>query len=308
MRPAPAAARRTRGRVWLEDAMADQLGAMRRPGESYSGDGDQAEAEGASMTEPSFPQNFDLLHQHQEDLRRRTKEAVAASDALQRHFAAIEASMTMMEHFATSYPHNGEDELTIHLLGIRLFNSAAGALQSLTAGYYQNCVMLQRDILEVAFLLDCFHSNDASIAEWRGSTEKERNQKFGAYKVRTALDDRDGFTERKREEHYKRLCTLGAHASYQGFEFLRPTAGGDAHCGPYFADRALDATAAELAKLSVTAARTFTMFFDARSLVDYEVALSFMEVEVAWFEHFLGPFDKGQLGAMRALVALLRQR
>jgi hypothetical protein len=212
-----------------------------------------------------------------------------------------------MERLVTSYTHNGEDELTIHLLGIRLFNSAAGAVQSLTAGYYQNCVMLQRDILEVAFLLDYFHSNPASIAEWRGCDEKERQQKFSAVKVRTALDDRDGFTEKKRMQVYSTLCTLGAHASYRGFEFLRPTAGGDAHCGPYFADRALDATATELAKLCVTAARTLTVFFEARSLADYEAELSFMEVEVPWFEHFLGPIDKGRLAVMRELVALLRR-
>jgi len=186
-----------------------------------------------------------------------------------------------------------------------LFNSAAGAIQSITARYYQNCVMLQRDLLEVSFLLDYFRTNAASIAEWRGCDETERNKKFGAFKVRTALDDRDGFTERKREAAYKRLCTLGAHASQEGFEFLRPT---DAHCGPYFANRALEATTAELAKLCVGAAGTFNVFFDGRSLADYETKLSFVEAQVAWFEHFIGPFDKGQLGGMRALVALLRQR
>jgi hypothetical protein len=69
-------------------------------------------------------------------------------------------------------------------------------------------VLLERDLLEVTFLLDYFRTNEASIAEWRGCTESERNKKFGAYKVRTALDDRDGFTEQKREERYKRLCTL----------------------------------------------------------------------------------------------------
>ena len=260
------------------------------------------------MSEPTFPQNFDLLHQHQEDLRRRTKEAVAASDTLQRHFAVVEASMTLLRHFSRDYPYNGEDEFTIHLLGIRLFNSAAGAVQSLTSGYYQNSVMLQRDILEVTFLLDYFRTNEASIAEWRGCTESERNKKFGAYKVRTALDDRDGFTERKREERYKRLCTLGAHASSQGFLLLTPTAGGDAHCGPYFANRALEATVAELATLCVTATLTFTMFFDVKSLADYEISLSFTEAEVAWFEHFIGPIDKGKLGAMRALVAQRRRR
>ncbi len=157
--------------------------------------------------------------------------------------------MTLLRHFSRDYPFNGEDELTVHLLGIRLFNSAAGAIQSLTSGYYQNCVMLQRDILEVAFLLDYFRSNEARIAEWRGCTESERNKKFGAYKVRTALDDRDGFKEQKREAAYKQLCTLGAHASYPGFRLLTPTTGGDAYCGPYFADGMLGVTVAELGRV-----------------------------------------------------------
>ena len=81
-----------------------------------------------------FPENFDLLHQHEEVIRGQTKEAIAASDTLRRHFAVIEASMTLLRHFALDYPYNGEDELTIHLLGIRLFNSAAGAVQSLMRG------------------------------------------------------------------------------------------------------------------------------------------------------------------------------
>jgi hypothetical protein len=158
--------------------------------------------------------NFDLLHQHEEGLRGQTKEAIAASDTLRRHFAVIDASMTLVLHFASDYPYKGEDELTIHLLGIRLFNCAAGAVQSLTAGYYQNSLMLQRDLLEVSFLLDYFHSNKASIVEWRGCTESERNKKFSAYKVPTALDDRDGFMERKREEHYKLLCTLSSGSTW----------------------------------------------------------------------------------------------
>ena len=255
----------------------------------------------------SFPQNFDSLHQHEEAIRGQTKEAIAASDTLRRHFAVVEASMTLLRHFSRDYPLNGEDELTVHLLGVRLFNSAAGAIQSLTSGYYQNCVMVQRDILEVAFLLDYFRSNEARIAEWRGCTESERNKKFGAYKVRTALDDRDGFKERKREAAYKQLCTLGAHASYPGFRLLTPTTGGDAYCGPYFANGMLEVTVAELAKLCVAAAMTFVEFFEAKSVADYETRLAFMEAQVAWFEHFIGPFDKGHLEGWRTLVALLRQ-
>jgi hypothetical protein len=96
------------------------------------------------------------------------------------------------------------------------------------------------------FLLDYFHTDKTLIAAWKGCSESDRNRQFSALKVRTTLDERDGFTEKKRMEHYQLLCRLGAHASFQGFELLRPISGGDAHCGPYFADRALDATLSEL--------------------------------------------------------------
>lgn len=262
--------------------------------------------ESVSDAKMIFPENFDLLHRGEEFIREQTKKAIEATDVLRRHFVAIEASQTLIDHFARGYAHTGDNQLTIQLLGLRLFNSAAGAVQSLMGGYYQNSIMLQRDLLEVSFLLDYFHSNRALIAEWRRCDESERNKKFSAYKVRTGLDDRDGFMERKREAHYKLLCTLGAHASYQGFELLRPTPGGDARCGPYFAERALDATAAELAKVAVGAATNFTPFFDAKSLADWETKLRFMEAQVAWFEYFFGPFNKGQLDQMRKVVAHLK--
>ena len=185
------------------------------------------------------------------------------SDVLLRHFRVVAESMTLIDHFARIHAHTGDDQLSVQLLGLRLFNGSAGAVQSLMGGYYQNAVMLQRDLLEISFLLDYFNSNRGHIAEWRACSERERNKRFGAFRIRTALDDRDGFTERKREEHYKLLCTLGAHASYPGFELLRPIPGGDAHGGPYFAERALDAVAAELAKVCVLAATNFTPFFEA---------------------------------------------
>ena len=249
-----------------------------------------------------FPQNFDLLHQYEEALRRQTKEAIAASDTMRRHFAVIDASMTLVQHFARDYPYNGEDELTIHLLGIRLFNSAAGAVQSLTTGYYQNSVMFQRDLVEVTFLLDYFRSNEGHISEWRRSPEK-----FTPDVVRKALDRRDGFNGLKRRDQYKLLSGIGTHASYRGFQLLTPTAGGDAHCGPYFANRVLKATVAELAKLCVGAAATFIVFFDGRSLLDEETKLASMEATVAWVEHFIGPCDKGPLNGLRVRVARRRQ-
>jgi hypothetical protein len=251
-----------------------------------------------------FPENFDLLHKGEEFIRSKSKEAVQKSDVLLHHLNMVAHSMNLIDHFARAYPHQSDDQLVVQLLGIRLFNSMAGAVQDLMAGYYQNAVMQLRDILEVSFLLDYFYSDKTLIAAWKGCSESDRNKQFSAFKVRTTLDERDGFTEKKRMEHYQLLCSLGAHASFQGFELLRPIVGGDAHCGPYFADRALDSTLSELAKVAVGAADNFKMFFDLRGVPDLETQLHFMEAQSAWFEKFFGrrPLDVGQIGKMRELL------
>lgn len=63
---------------------------------------------------------------------------------------------------------------------------------------------------------------------------------------------------------------------------------------------------AELAKICVMAARNFTLLFETSSSADLEVALRFMEAEVAWFEFFIGPFNKGQLDQMRVAFARVK--
>jgi hypothetical protein len=97
-----------------------------------------------------FPQIFDLLRQGEggeESIRRLTRVEIGASDTLLRHFSAVAESVIVIEHFVRGHVGTGNDELTIQHLGIRLFNSAAGAVQSLMSGYYQNSVMSQRDLV-----------------------------------------------------------------------------------------------------------------------------------------------------------------
>ena len=126
---------------------------------------------------------------------------------------------------------------------------------------------------------------------------------FSAAKIRIALDDRDGFTERKREAHYKLLCTLAGHATFDGFRMLTPLAGGDAHCGPFFEDTALRATLSELANLIIMGGQLFTKFFKGRSRTDYLTKIVFMEANGHWFERFYHqPFDRAPLNEMRALI------
>jgi hypothetical protein len=268
-------------------------------------DGDSAQER---LWKPSttriFPENFNLLHQGEEFLRGKSLEAIKASDTLLHHFEIVADSMDLIQHFAQQYHHKNDDQLVIQLLGIRLFNGTATAVNNMLSGYYQSSVMLERDLLEVSFLLDYLKSNSNLIAEWKACSESERTKKFSAFEIRKFLDDRDGFTERKRAEHYKLLCNLGAHASYQGFQLLQPVPGGDAHCGPFFAETALTATISELAKIASMAAGNFTMFFSPDSISDLEVKLRFMEKQSLWFERFVGQsLDRGQIDKMREILS-----
>jgi hypothetical protein len=161
-----------------------------------------------------FPQNFDLLAGGEDKIRALSKAAIEASEDLSLHARMIERAMNMLDYMSKRCPHSGEDELVLQMLAARLFNSGASAMKLLMGGYYQSTVMVLRDIFETTFLLDYFHGNRDQIAVWRNCDEKKRNREFGAMKIRIAPDDRDGFTERKREAAYNLLCQLGTHPTY----------------------------------------------------------------------------------------------
>ena len=85
----------------------------------------------ASRTRPNvpqsmspFPENFTRLHQREEYLRARSVEAIKAADDLAMHAGVIASAMDLIDYFARHYVNETDDQLTIQLLGIRLFNGA----------------------------------------------------------------------------------------------------------------------------------------------------------------------------------------
>lgn len=124
--------------------------------------------------------------------------------------------------FASLEPKDtdNEDALTIKYLGSRAFNTAMAAYRDALSGYYQVSFANQRDLLELQFLLDYFRTERDQIKIWREANNETRYQKFSPAKIRKFLDDRDGFTERKREKKYKMFCEYATHASYQGFRLI----------------------------------------------------------------------------------------
>jgi hypothetical protein len=195
-----------------------------------------------------LPRNFDLLAAGENHIRQSSKDSIEASDDLSVHARMIEQAMNVLDNMSKRRPHADDDELVLQMLAARLFNSGASAMKLLMSGYYQTAVMIMRDILETTFLLDYFHSNRDRIALWRACDEKKRNREFGAMKVRVALDDRDGYTERKRETAYNLLCQLGTHPTYAGFQMLQSKDSNLVNIGPFFDAKLLGIVLYELAK------------------------------------------------------------
>jgi hypothetical protein len=255
-----------------------------------------------------FPENFDLLAGGEEKIRQLSKVAIEASADLSLHARMIERAMNMLDYNAKRRAHADDDELVLQMLAARLFNSGASSVKLLLGGYYQSTVMVMRDILETTFLLDYFHSNRDQIAIWRAGDEKKRNREFGAMKIRIALDDRDGFTERKREAAYNLLCQLGTHPTYTGFQMLQAKGSDKVIVGPFFEPASLDAVLSELAK-TIMQAGAQTRHVEKLSLEDYRMSLDYLTTQADWSDHFFGSVvDRSRLAEIRNIIEEIERR
>jgi hypothetical protein len=86
---------------------------------------------------PQLPDNLENLHKEEERIRTNALLAINADTALKDHMNMIHASMDVIWIFTREHKNRTDDELTIQLLGIRLFNASASALALMLDGYYQ---------------------------------------------------------------------------------------------------------------------------------------------------------------------------
>lgn len=253
-----------------------------------------------------IPDNFKRLHEGEEFVRARSLEAVERADDLALHLATAEKAADLIHYFVHRDEHRDDDELTIRLLGIRMFNCLNATLKLLLSGYYQASTLQQRDMIETFFLLDYFLTDRSLIARWRLADDKALRSEFAPVSVRKALDARDAFEGQKRAALYKLFSSLAGHPHPRGFQLIR-LPNGLHHCGPFFEDTPFRATLSELGKGAVQAGQIFSQFFGAVSKADYQMKLVFLEIQQRWMKHFLGqePVDSDQLDEMRAMIARL---
>lgn len=131
----------------------------------------------------------------------------------------IELALDVMLSSASLSQHS-DDGHTVAAIAARIFNTTAACLREALSGYVQTSLGLMRDLVETQTLLDYFSHEPSMIARWREVDEKARAKEFAPARMRTALDERDGFTERKREKDYRRFCEYGTHLTYNGLRLL----------------------------------------------------------------------------------------
>jgi hypothetical protein len=175
--------------------------------------------------------DINVTHRHEERLREESMALIAADPELARRLQMIEKVMALIFGYTIDHTSRSEDESTMQLLGIRLFNAAASGLKLALSGYYQTAFHQARDIMETGYLLDFFRTSPEQRSVWKASDRKTRRKLFDPVKVRIALDERDGDTSKKREAEYNKLSELASHATFRGFRLT--TRGGFGELGPF---------------------------------------------------------------------------
>lgn len=261
------------------------------------------------MSRKPLPENLHFLHSGEETARQKSITLIEGDEHLSRHVEMIEIIMDLLQFYRMDYAEQDEDQLIIKALGARIFNAMGAAIKLILGGYYQAAGQQIRDILETAFLLDYFSTDSSLIQKWKLVSEQGRMKEFNLAKIREALDTRDGFTEKKRMEHYKLLSSIAGHPTFAGFTMLRSTPGADAHMGPFFVPELLHATIQELVKVSVSAWENFKWFFKPETLPQFRAVLRYLETSADWIEKtYDKPMDRTDINAVKALLSTFEHR
>jgi hypothetical protein len=168
---------------------------------------------------------------------------IQADAALSDHWALVAEAINAIWAFSRDHDHRSEDELTLQLFGIRLFNAAGASIKLAMASYYQSAFGQVRDVIETSFL----KAYPEEIDDWRRADRKKRISHFGPGRIRTVLDKRDGYTSGERKKIYDLISEYATHPSYPGVTMTTTGAANIAQVGPFFDEKKLRSWLGEVA-------------------------------------------------------------
>lgn len=208
---------------------------------------------------PELPDKLKNLSKGEEKIKSDSIILLKSDAILDRRLTAYELAMDTVYSLVKDYKNINDDELTIQYVGIRLFNALSVSLRLMLSGYYQISFAIQRDIIEMYFLLDYLLYSPGKITEWKNSGNEERIKNYSPGKIRDILDKRDRLINKKREKKYKMFCEYAAHVSYAGNKLLAPKGLGE--IGPFFDDKYLKSCFTDLIENSFYAVLLFMGHF-----------------------------------------------
>ena len=118
---------------------------------------------------PELPDKLKNLSKGEEKIKSDSIILLKSDAILDRRLTAYELAMDTVYSLVKDHKNINDDELTIQYVGIRLFNALSVSLRLMLSGYYQISFAIQRDIIEMYFLLDYFLYSPGKIAEWKNS-------------------------------------------------------------------------------------------------------------------------------------------
>ncbi|MFN4158888.1 MAG: hypothetical protein ACK4GO_10875 [Gemmobacter sp.] len=232
-----------------------------------------------------IPKNLVTLHFQEEQLRSKATTLCAHNIDMQIHLEMIECTMNIVDIFR-EHPTKDENLKTIQFLGIRIFNALGSSLKLALSGYLQNSALVMRDVLETIFLIDLFRSEPTLIETWRTADRKTIKENFTPVKVRIKLDSRDGFANKRREEHYRLFSELAGHPNMKSTDMLRPKQEGDIVSGPFIEATSLHAVISELGQLAALSCPHLIAFVPRDWLTASEAILYSEKVMKRWMQKF----------------------
>jgi hypothetical protein len=231
--------------------------------------------------------NLDKLHEHEEQLRVESLALIEKRGDLTDHWKLVEEAMNVIYAFTNDHVHGSDNELTLQLFGIRLFNAAAVSIKLGLSGYYQKAFVHVRDILETYFIVDYLRSNSDKISVWKNADKKQLKRDFSPWRIREELDKRDRYTGGQRKAIYDLISEHASHATYRGFQLT--TQGGLGRIGPFVDESKLQAWLEEMAKRFGHAAIVLVSDFEEMDVRLELTRMHYLEVMNAWGAKYFGP-------------------
>lgn len=214
---------------------------------------------------------------------------ILLSTELQKHVKMINENFNYLERAIRTYnSRSNDDKIMVFRLAARCFNSGAAALRLARMGYYNQCLSLVRDLMEVTLLLDLFKREPSTISEWTNASERDRFRNFSPFNVRRRLEDfekRSGITPFNRQHTYQIFCTYGTHASPESFVLISPDM--MTRVGPFPDEGRLKAMIEEIVHHLTFAVIVFLSHLDENNDATVELMGEFYDCADIWANEFI---------------------